>query len=472
MMRAALLLIATTGIAVAQPAAVASYMFQNSLAPGLTAVDPRAANRYVTDQVLGQTRTVYEMSSVTPNQNAGLSWTTANVLSATNYSIELVFAVMGGDSTWRRIYDTLNRTSDRGLYLNPTNQFEIARLSRGLATVAVGQYVHLVLAVRDNRIRIYANGVLDIDLATTSMNITAAQGLVHFFLDNTSDTSTADFTTTRIALLRGYASAVTDAEARQLAQNPFGAGPPTFTSAGVRQGATFAETNPIAPGAFFSIFGTGLSAGTSDWTGQFAGTTAPTTLIGTRVYLNDRLAYLSYTSPTQINAIAPDTIAAGDVSVIVERNGIRSTAVTVAARAVNPAFFSFEPRNRRYVAALSADNTAYIAPADLFGSGLAVRPAKPGDFIVAYGMGMGMTRPNVPAGTLPPVRDGGHPLAGTVTLRLGNQPVTPLYAGLSSFAGVYIVGFQVPDLPAGDHELVITVDGVASPSGAMVPVVR
>ncbi|MFN9456086.1 MAG: hypothetical protein ACK6D7_01720, partial [Acidobacteriota bacterium] len=106
-------------------------------------------------------------------------------------------------------------------------------------------------------------------------------------------------------------------------------------------------------------------------------------------------------------------------------------------------------------------------------NGLAVRPARPGDFIVAYGMGFGATVPDVAPGTIPAPRDGGYPIAAGSTLRLGSRTIPTLYTGLSSFAGVYIVGFQVPaDFSPGDYELQITVNGIASPTGVVIPVVR
>lgn len=466
---------------------VATYTFQNTLsarqssAPALVAANPRGTNSFLTDTVLGQQRTVYELSSLNPTQNAGLSLNTANLINPNTYSWEMLFTFTEQPGAWRRVYDTQNRTSDRGLYLNPSNRLEFSRLMAGTTTVPNGPYTHVVLTVIENRARIYVNGVLDINLNTNSMNITSPAGVVHFFLDNLEDTSRTDFASARIALLKAYTNGLSDAEVRTLAANPFsntvGVGSPSFTSAGVRNGASFSDSTPIAPGAFFSILGSSLSEATSDWTGRFDGTNAPTTLNGTRVLINDRPAFISFTSPGQINAIAPDTIAPGSVSIVVESNGVRSTPVTTQARALNPAFFTYDQRNRRFIAALTSDNSAYIAPSDLFGvssiNGIAVRPARPGDFVVAYGMGMGPTTPNLPAGSIPPARDGGHPVAGTVTLRLGtNNSIRPLYVGLSSFAGVYVVGFQVPPISPGDYELQITINGISSPTGVVLPVAQ
>ncbi len=105
-------------------------------------------------------------------------------------------------------------------------------------------------------------------------------------------------------------------------------------------------------------------------------------------------------------------------------------------------------------------------------SGLVVRPTRPGEFVIAYGMGLGPTNPVVPIGRIPAARDGGYPVTGQVALQFGTRTVTPLYAGLSSFAGVYLVDFQVPgDEENGEYELPVTVNGISS-AVAYIPVQR
>lgn len=463
---------------------VGSYTFQNTLSasqggsPALIATDPQSRNAFLTDTVLGQPRTVYQFVG-TGTEQAGLSLETNNVLNPQSYSVEMLFAFTEGNGQLRRIFDNLDRTSDRGLYFNQSNLFEFLRLSRGTFTYVTGQYVHLVMTVTGNRAQLYANGVLDINLGTNAYNIDNPRRILHFFLDNTADTSQRDFASGRIALLRIYTNALTANEAAALARDPFGStiglGPPTFTAPGVRNGATFSETSPVAPGAFFSIFGSSLSSATGDWSAAFADGIAPKRLNGTRVLVNDQEASIVFTSPGQLNALAPDFAATANVTIRVENDGVSSPPITVASRALNPSFFTFDQRNRRFIAALNSDNSAYIAPRDLFGvstlNGLQVRPARPGEFVIAYGMGMGRTTPEVPSGRIPPAREGGHPVSGSVVLRLGTRTLTPLYAGLSSFAGVYIVGFQVPaDMPTADHELQITINGTPSPTGVVIPV--
>jgi uncharacterized protein (TIGR03437 family) len=476
---------AATVAASAQSASLtAAWTFQNTLNPvvgnaTLVAVDPLNRGSYVTDTVLGTQRTVYQFSGL-PTEQAGLSLSTVNVVNPLSYSIEMVYAFTERAGAFRRVFDVLDRTSDRGLYLNAQNRYTFSTLATGTATQSTGQYQHVILTVNANRARLYVNGQVDINLGTDSMNLVAPSRVVHFFLDNLVDQSRQDYGSGRIALLRTYTNELSASEVAQLARDPFaaniGASSPSFTAAGVRNGATFAETTPLAAGAFFSIFGSSLSAGTGDWSQAFVDGNGPRSLNGTRVFLGSQEAVLVFTSPGQVNGIAPDGLAAGPISMVVERDGVRSSPVTVQAGALIPSFFTYDQRNRRFAATLAADNTAYIAPRDLFGvtsiNGLAVRPARPGEFVIAYAMGLGPTNPAVPSGRIPPARDGGYPVTGQVRLTVGTREVAPLYVGLSSFAGVYLVGFQVPgDQADGEFELRISVNGVPS-ALTYLPVVR
>ncbi|HHN72665.1 MAG TPA: hypothetical protein ENK13_01120 [Thermopetrobacter sp.] len=56
-------------------------------------------------------------------------------------------------------------------------------------------------------------------------------------------------------------------------------------------------------------------------------------------------------------------------------------------------------------------------------------------------------------------------LVDPVKLFLGETQAEVLFAGLSPFVGVYQFVFRVPALADGDHEIVVEVAGVRTPTG-------
>lgn len=117
---AALLLLATP-LFPQSAALVATYNFQDSVAPSqgaanpLNVSNPTGNNAFVTDTVLGQPRTVLQLASAPPNRNAGFTVNTVNLLNPISYSVEMLFTFTDGAGTNRRLLDVLDRTSDRGL---------------------------------------------------------------------------------------------------------------------------------------------------------------------------------------------------------------------------------------------------------------------------------------------------------------------------------------------------------------------
>ena len=115
---------------------------------------------------------------------------------------------------------------------------------------------------------------------------------------------------------------------------------------------------------------------------------------------------------------------------------------------------------------------AFVGPADLFGPGVNIRPAKPGDIILLFGTGFGQTSPPVPVGTLPgqvlaPVIS---PTVEDVRICFGDVEVVPSYAGLSSNVALYQINVTVPDVPPGDVLVVAKVAGLQSQDGISINV--
>jgi len=306
--------------------------------------------------------------------------------------------------------------------------------------------------------------------------------LVGIFLDDDGEWAPA-----RIALFRAYSGALTANEIRQIYASPFtstvGVPPPGFQSSGIVNSASYSSAFAISPGGIFSIFGTDLADDIADWGQSFVNGVAPKRLNNVRVLINDVECFIIFTSPVQVNALAPDSVPAGAVTVVVENRGLRSAVVPTQARQINTSVFRFFPQDSRYLASTANDGSAYIAPPNLFGTngvlnGLAVRPARPGEFIVLYGTALGPTNPAVPAGQIPTPRDGAYPLSNASEVRFLTAAgqtvatVTPAYSGLSGFPGLQQVVFQVPDVATGDYQVVVVVAGLASPGGTYLPVAR
>ena len=489
------LFVLSTALCQAQNAVqVSNYLFQGNLNPQrsgsapLTAANPGGNNRFVSDTVFGQVRTVYEITgSANPRAaQGGLTYLAKEKTPRDSYSMEFIFAMNAGTSGWRRLYDGLNRTRSEGLYLDPSGfvTYYSGVSSSGNDRLAAGTYYHVILVKRAGEVLLYLDGRLVASRTGTDLGIMNAtlnpEQLVHLFLDDDNEWAPG-----RIALFRVYAGPLSATEARDIFASPFtstvGLPRPGFQSSGIVNSASFSADNAITPGGFFTIFGTDLGDDFGDWGQSFVNNFAPRRLNNVRVLVNGQEAFIAFTSSAQINAIAPDNIPEGPVTVLVEYSNLRSTTVATQSRRINPAVFRSTPENSRYLASKANDGSAYIGPPNLFGtngvlSGLALRPARPGEFVVLYGTGLGPTTPAVPAGQIPPTRNGSYPLtsASEIRLTLNGQTTTvvPAYSGLSGFPGLHQLVFLVPNIPNGDYETVLVVNGLRSPLGAYLPIGR
>jgi uncharacterized protein (TIGR03437 family) len=96
---------------------------------------------------------------------------------------------------------------------------------------------------------------------------------------------------------------------------------------------------------------------------------------------------------------------------------------------------------------------------------LATVPAHPGDVLLLFGTGFGPTNPASPIGT---TFGTANPTA-TVTATFGGVPATVQFAGLVA-PGEYQFNILVPNVPAGDNLVVLTVGGATTQANAYVAV--
>lgn len=209
---------------------------------------------------------------------------------------------------------------------------------------------------------------------------------------------------------------------------------------------------PLAPGTIVAIYGSALAPSANSANGAL-----PTALAGTSVVIGGKLAPLYYVSANQINAQLPTDLAPNqEYQLLVLANGGYSTPDTIRIEPATPG-----------VARLA--NGQVVAQHQDFSQVTPQSPAKPGEYLVIYLAGMGLTKTPVVAGTLSP----SSPLASVdvpANVSLDGKPVSILFAGLTpGFVGLYQINFQVPsDAKSGTLPLVITQQGVAANNSVLV----
>lgn len=233
-----------------------------------------------------------------------------------------------------------------------------------------------------------------------------------------------------------------------------GAAKPTVTTNGVVNAASY--QSGIAPGAWTTIFGQNFTtAPLSTTAADIVDGDLPTTLGGVSVSIDNKPAFISFVSPTQLNVQAPADANQGTVQVTVTNSAGTSNSVAANLQTILPAFFT----SQNYIAAVRSDGTI-VSGTDTSGA------AKAGEVLSVYGTGFGPTNPVVTPGILVQTA---APLANSVTMTIGGVSATVSYAGLSA-TGLYQFNVTVPALAAGNHAVVATIAGQSTQSGVLLKV--
>ncbi len=255
-------------------------------------------------------------------------------------------------------------------------------------------------------------------------------------------------------------------------------GPEINANGVVGAGLSNPPVNSLSANGMFTVFGTAFTDPSvkRNVTGSdLTNNALPTNLANTCVQGGTARWGLLYVSATQINAVADPFSTSGTVPVSVITNcgmpnETATAAVNVTVAAETPQFFLFGTiqDGQSEVAALDALSNAKIGPPG-FLAGVTTTPAHGGEILTAYGAGWGTTTPAAVVGSL---AAGAATITGKYTLTVGGKPADVSYAGLSpTYAGLYQINFTVPDgLTPGNQPIVLTIDGVATPTGAYIAV--
>ena len=220
----------------------------------------------------------------------------------------------------------------------------------------------------------------------------------------------------------------------------------TNPSQSVSNGASF-KAGLTAPGSIFSIFGENLGAAPGVDASVLP---LPDNIGPSAVTVNGQPAPLFYAGPGQVNAQMPINIAPGLATVVVT-NGTKSNAAAVTVPQAAPGIFTYGPNNHAVVinphGATNSENL----------------PALVGDTVVAYFTGGG---PVTPAGawtTGAASPDGMSPVTSPYSVTVNGKAANVSYVGLSGgTVGLYQANFVIPNVIAGDHPLVISINGLKS----------
>ena len=229
-------------------------------------------------------------------------------------------------------------------------------------------------------------------------------------------------------------------------------GLPSLAPAGIVNAASY-QTG-LAPGSLFTIFANNLSGGTT------TAASAPwaTSWNGISVKINGIAAPLGYVSPTQINAQVPFEIAPGTAQLTIASNGTTAGPVSLTIQSAAPGTFVYAGGR---APAINQDGTLNLPG----------NPAPAGSFVSVYLTGQGVVDRPVATGAAAPIGALSNTVALT-TATIGGVPATVSFSGLApGFVGLCQVNLLVPNLPAGDQQVIVTIGGVAS-NPAMITVTK
>ncbi len=225
--------------------------------------------------------------------------------------------------------------------------------------------------------------------------------------------------------------------------NVSASGPPFAAFHGVVDNAFASQPgDPVALGDIVAVFGDQLTDGT---TANASALPLPTTLAGATVFVNNVAAPLYFASNGQINFQIPFEATTGDATIRVDRGGQTGNTVSINIARSQPRILTINSLPGNYGIIVNTDGTFPIPTTPGFPS----HPAKIGDTLVIYALGLGPTTPAVTSGLGAPAVE---PLARVSSIPvvyfgggLFSTSAPPFFAGLTpGFVGLYQVNVTIP----------------------------
>ena len=233
--------------------------------------------------------------------------------------------------------------------------------------------------------------------------------------------------------------------------------PVAFAGAAVNNG-TFATGEALGQGDIAAIFGDQFTLQDLAYP---TGVPLPTNINGTQVLVNNIPAPLFFISSAQIDFEVPFEVSPGATTIRVVRNGQQGNLIAATIVASAPRFLLL---NGGPYAVLNTPDSPPVVTGD------PAHPAKAGDIVICYAIGLGQTTPPVKTGAAAP---GSPNLANVPDVKVCMGQTTPFgkadcftpdFAGLApTFVGLYQINVKIPSgLPSGSSAFYFTVGSVPS----------
>lgn len=223
---------------------------------------------------------------------------------------------------------------------------------------------------------------------------------------------------------------------------------PTLSHGG-EVNAFFRTAGALAPGTDAEVYGTGLaSAANGTGTPPY-----PTTFQGTSVLVGGLSAPLTFVSGGQVNVEIPAELKpTQQYAIVVSANGALTLPDTIDLTPTVPGVLTYSDGIHAHAQHLDGSDVT------------ASSPAKPGEYVVIYLLGMGATNPSVPSNAPAPSSEPLARVTTPATVTLDGVTTNVLYAGLTPFfVGLYQIDFQVPqNARSGDLNLVVMQGSVSA----------
>ena len=197
--------------------------------------------------------------------------------------------------------------------------------------------------------------------------------------------------------------------------------------------------NPIAPGEFITIYGTGLPVVNA------ANPPYPLKPNGIQLLINNTPAPIYKITSTQLFAVVPYSVSVtgSTATIVLDNNGTRSNTIVVPLAAASPGIATVAQNGLGAAAVMHSDNKTLVS---------AAVPAARGETIVIYLTGLGAVTPAVSDGTAAssnPLSKANSVLSVYFGGACANYPNCDAsnitYQGLSpGFAGLYQVNVAIP----------------------------